>query len=483
MRSVALASLFLSSSAIAGSIQAPGVIAGPDSGPTTPNPAAAYYNPGALGAAKGLQTMFDVQVAAVRVDVDAWRNDGIDPNTGKPYDTATARVVAPVMFLGASYEILEDQLTAGLALTMPFLGGGDYTSGEEEGAPPYTSHQRYFGVNTKVITGQVIPAVSYTPVQDWGLHVGVGMTYTIDIFKITKNSFFKMGSPDAPYSSDPLLKGETSGSHLGWTAGLFWDKYEKVQLGLSYTSGGRFNGEGEGSVSFPTALTNEDGPLEVDALLAIEMNLPEIWRMSVNSQINEKFNIGATLDHYRWNACCGDEDGDIKVTLTDTDGDPIAQEGEDLGNGKVGKYPIQTSVNETIYSPRRLWDASNFTLFAGYQANYNIWLGGRVAYNQNAVPDYAVSPTNLDFENAGFQIGTRYTFGEEGDASRWTVGLSYAKFFLFERKITNSAWNQWPNVGGPDLRFSPKETPKNVSANGHYQAAVDIVGLRVEFAH
>ena len=220
MRSVALASIFLGTPAMAGSIQAPGVIAGPDSGPTTPNPAAAYYNPGALGAAKGLQTMFDVQVAAVRVDVDAWRNDGIDPNTGKPYKTATARVVAPVMFLGASYEILEDQLTAGLALTMPFLGGGDYTSGEKEGAPPYTSHQRYFGVNTKVITGQVIPALSYTPVKDWGLHVGVGMTYTVDIFQITKNSFFKMGSPDAPYSSDPILEGETMGSHLGWTAGV-----------------------------------------------------------------------------------------------------------------------------------------------------------------------------------------------------------------------------------------------------------------------
>ena len=85
--------------ALAGSIQAPGVIAGPDSGPTTPNPAATYYNPGALGAADGLQTLFDVQAASVRIDVDSWRNGGFDPNTGEPYYTATARVIAPVMFL------------------------------------------------------------------------------------------------------------------------------------------------------------------------------------------------------------------------------------------------------------------------------------------------------------------------------------------------------------------------------------------------
>ena len=116
---------------------------------------------------------------------------------------------------------------------------------------------------------------------------------------------------------------------------------------------------------------------------------------------------------------------------------------------------------------------------ARYQANNNILLGGRFAYNQNAVPDYAVSPTNLDFENVGFQIGSRYTFGEPEDASRWTVGVSYSKFFLYDRNITGSAWNG----GGPDERFSPTEAPFNVSSDGHYEVDVDIVGLRVEWAN
>jgi len=476
MRFFALVSFFISSSALAGSIQAPGVIAGPDSGPTTPNPAAAYYNPGALGAADGLQTMFDVQVASVRVDIDAWRNGGVDPNTGTAYNTATARVVAPIMFLGASYEILDDRLTAGLALTMPFVGGGDYTSGEKAGAPPYTSHQRYFGVNTKVITGQVIPALSFTPVQDWGLHIGAGMTYTLDMFQITKTSHFKdegygelQGEPQ-PYSGDPILNGSAKGSHLGWTAGLFWNKYEKAQLGVSYTSGGTFNGKGEGSVDFPVSL-NDTGDRYVEkANLEIKLKLPEIWRMSVNSQITEKLNVGVTLDHYRWHACCGDQSGDIAVTITD-------KKGKAIGAGEDSR--ASTEISKNIFSPRRLWDATNYTLFGGYQFNHNIWLGGRVGYNQNAVPEYAVSPTNLDFENAGFQLGTRYTFGEPNDPSAWTLGLSYSKFFLFERKIANSAWQG----DGPDERFSPTDPPLNVSADGHYQAKVDIVGLRVEFAH
>ncbi len=473
MRHTAFLLSILSLPAAAGSIQAPGVIGGPDSGPTTPNPAAVYYNPGALGAAKGIQTMFDVQVATVRVNIDSWRNGGFDPNTSAPYNTATARVVAPVMFMGGSYEILEDQLTAGLGLTMPFAGGGDYTSGEEAGAPPYTSHQRYFGVNTKIITGQVIPALSYTPIKDWGLHIGVGLTYTLDIFKITKSSNVGQeglgGSADepAPYSTDAVLSGETKGSHLGFIAGVFFDKYEKAQVGFSYTSGGRFNGTGQGEVTFPGFLVSDGKARSIEADLAIEMNLPSIWRMSVNSQVNEKLNIGATVDHYRWNACCGDEDGDIAVTLTDKSGKEVGASDDE----------VLMSVDKNIHSPRRLWDASNYTLFGGYQASNNIWLGGRVAYNQNAVPDYAVSATNLDFENAGFQIGTRYTLGDADDLSAWTVGVSYSKFFLFDRTITNSAWDG----GGPDARFSPTAPPFNVSSDGEYTADVDIVGMRVEW--
>jgi long-subunit fatty acid transport protein len=379
------------------------------------------------------------------------------------------------MFLGGSFEILDDQLTAGLALTMPFAGGGDYTSGEEAGAPPYTSHQRYFGVNTKIITGQVIPALSYTPVVDWGLHLGLGMTYTIDIFQITKSSNVGqegLGGSDeepAPYSTDAVLTGETKGSHMGFTAGVFFDKFEKAQLGISYTSGGEFNGKGTGEVTFPGFLVENGKPKTLDADLEIAMKLPAIWRMSINSQINEKFNVGATIDHYRWNACCGDEGGDIAVKLTDKKGKEVGKSDDD----------VLMSVDKEIYSPRRLWDASNYTLFAGYQANNNIWLGGRFAYNQNAVPDYAVSPTNLDFENVGFQIGSRYTFGEPEDASRWTVGVSYSKFFLYDRNITGSAWNG----GGPDERFSPTEAPFNVSSDGHYEVDVDIVGLRVEWAN
>ena len=471
MRTLVSTLAFVSSSAMAGSIQAPGVIAGPDSGAAIPNAASSYYNPGALAAADGFEAIFDVQLASVRVDVDSWRNGGFDPNTGAPYNTATARVKVPVTFLGASYEIIEDRLTAGLGLTMPFVGGGDYTSSEDAGAPPYTSHQRYFGVNTKVITAQVIPAIGFTPVQDWGLHVGAGMNYTMDIFSIVKNSNVGQegmgGSETAPepYSTDALLSGEAQGSHIGWTAGVFFDKIKEAQVGVSYTSAGRFSATGEGEVAFPGFLVEGGEPKSVDANLEIGLNLPAIWRLAFNSQITDKLNVGASVDQYRWYDCCGGEDGDIEVTLEDKDGNEVGS----------GDDTISMSVSKKIYGPRRLWDTNNLAAFAGYQATDAVWVGGRVGYNPNAVPDYAVGATNLDFENTGFQLGVKYRMPMGNKDGGLTYGLSYSKFYLVERKVSGTAWDG----GGPDQRFSPTEPPFNVSGDGHYRGAVDIFGVRL----
>jgi long-subunit fatty acid transport protein len=463
-----LGGLVLSLPVFAGSIQAPGVIAGPDSGPTTGNPAATVYNPAALSAAEGTQAMLDVQLASIRIDVTSWRNGGFDPNTGEPYSTAKARVKAPATFLGMSHELLKDKLTLGLGLTTPFIGGGDYTAGESN-PPPYTSHQRYFGINTKVITAQIIPAASYTPVKDWGLHIGAGMTYTLDIIQVTKASNTGTeGVGIEPYSTDAILTGEAQGSHLGWNVGLLYDKYERAQLGASYTSGGTFHAEGDASVKFPGFLVTGGDPKEVKGEVEVSIKLPAIIRAGLNSQITDTINVGLAWDHYRWHDCCGGRDGDIDIKLQDKSGNAIGSSDDD----------VQISVAKQQYGPRRLMDANNVSLFSGYQMSDTLWLGGRVGYNQNAVPDYAVGATNLDFENAGFMVGARYRLPlNESKSKGLTLGLAYSKFFLFTRRISGTAWG----ADVPDKRFSPSEPPINVSGDGIYEGKVDIFGFRLAY--
>ena len=464
------ASLITSSSALAGSIQAPGVIGGADSGPTAANPAATMYNPAALRLADGTQAMLDVQLANVRVDVTSWRNGGFDPNTGEPYGLAKARVKAPVTFLGFSYE-LPARTTIGLGLTTPFIGGGDYTAGEDN-PPPYTSHQRYFGINTKVITAQMLPSVSYTPVEDWGLHVGAGMTYTLDIIQVTKasNTGFEglQSNGTGPYSTDAILSGEARGSHLGWNVGVMFDKYEKAQLGASYTSAGTFHAEGDAKVEFPSALVAGDGGKTVKGDVEVSLNLPAIIRAGLNSQVSDKLNLGASWEHFQWHDCCGDRDGDIAIKLQDKDGNAVGEEDPD----------VQIGVSKQQYSPRRLLDANNVAFFGGYQHDDALWLGTRVSYNQNAVPDYAVGATNLDFENAGFMLASKYRFALNDKKTKGlTVGLSYSKFFLVTRKVSGTAWG----ADVPDERFSPADPPVNVSGDGIYEGKVDIFGFRLSY--
>jgi long-subunit fatty acid transport protein len=263
---------------------------------------------------------------------------------------------------------------------------------------------------------------------------------------------------------DTVLEIHGTGHHFGWNAGLFVDRWKYFQLGASYADNGDFHAEGEGSVTVPQWLGGGSPP----ALITFDAPLPPVINVWANSQVTEKLMIGAGWEYQMWNACCGDHEGDILIGITSEDGDAL---GEDEEDGITG-----LTVATEQYAPRRLWNASNFMASAGYQANDWLWLGGKGGYHQNAVPDYAVSATNIDYQSVGFQLAARAKV-----AKPLTVGVSYAKYFLFERTITNSAWDV-RDESDPAYRdefFSPKN-PYKASTNGVYSAKADMVGLRVD---
>lgn len=459
---LAVSSMFAATPALAGSISAPGVIGGVDSGAATPNPAALHYNPAAIAASDGLDVMIDTQLAIVRVDVEATRNGGIDPNTGKPYDLAMARKLVPVGIVGITYQAIEDRLTFGLGVTDSFVGGGDYTSSENN-PPPYTSHQRYHIIDTAIITATFTAGAGVTIVD--GFHVGGGAQYVMDSISIHRASDplgtegvpaaeLAMEVPDNPYSDDIYLTGKAGGHHFGWNAGIFIDKVKEFQFGISYTSGGTFSTEGEGEVEAPPTW----GGVTVPSKLGVDMKLPPVIRANVKSQVSDKVSVGAGIEYQLWNVCCGDEEGDILLRITNENGDEL---GPDDGLG--------LSVSSENYAPRRLWNAMNLSGTTGLQANDKLWAGLRVNYNQYAVPDYAVNPTNLDFANVGAMIGGRYNVG--GPVH---LGLAYSKFLLFTRDV-ETAWN----LQDGNERFSP-EYPFLTSGDGVYSGAVDIIGFQLQ---
>ncbi|MCB9777654.1 MAG: outer membrane protein transport protein [Alphaproteobacteria bacterium] len=457
----------LSGPAHAGSISTAGVTAGPDGGAATANVAAIAYNPGALAAVDGFQAMIDGQASFVRIETTTTRNGGIDPNTGQAYLPAQATAVVPNGLVGLSYQVIPDRLTVGFAAYDPFVGGGDYSGSEKGTVPPYTGHQRYHIIDTAIITLALEPAVAVTIVD--GLHVGAGAGWMIDTISVKQASDplgtegilaseLDQSPPDHPYALDTLLQGKASGGHFIWNAGVFVDKWRYLKVGASFSAPGRFTSKGDGSVTVPEDLSTVAGGVTVPAKVSVEFPLPAIARLYVDSQITDKVNIGAGVDYQMWNLCCGEQDGDITIGLTNEAGGAI---GPDDG--------VTIEIDTVQYSPRRLWNSMNISQLGGVQVNDDLWTGWRLMYNQNAVPDYAVSPSNLDFQNVGFSLGSRYRFAE-----KFTVGLSYTKYFLFTRTITDSAWDRRDG----NERFSP-ELPYKASTNGTYSGNVDTVGLRL----
>jgi long-chain fatty acid transport protein len=465
MRYVLSLALLTSGIAQAGSISAPGMLGGPDSGAATPNPAAVYFNPAAIAATEGVQVMIDGQLAFIRIDATSTRNDGIDPNTGEPYTVAQARVQVPAALIGATWKPFE-RVAFGFALTDAFVGGGDYTAGEPDLEAPFESHQRYAGVVSKLITLHAIPAVGIT-VMD-GVHIGGS-------YKLVLDSFYAMQASDplhaegvgpsgGAYESDTLLTIDASGMHTGWTVGAYVDRFSMARVGVSYTRNGVFDTAGTGSVEAPDQI----GGGSPEALVTFTAPLPDVLHAWVNSDINERLTVGAGVEWQRWGACCGGPDGDIVIGVTSLDGDALGADAEDN---------LSVEIATTQYSPRRLIDSMNVGMNAGYQINEATWLGARIQKNGSAVPDYAVSATNIDYANVGFMVAARRQLGAHVE-----LGLAYSKFFLEEREITNSAWDA--AASSPDYvddRFSPS-FPFKASANGVYSGKVDVVGVRLAMA-
>ena len=468
--------------ASAGSISAPGFLAGPDSNAATPNPAAPHTNPAVLGGTSGVRTMADVQLAFIRVDATTTRNGGIDPNTGLQYEPAQARVTVPVALLGVSWKA-NDKLAFGFSVSDTFVGGGDWTANEPDNEMPYQGHQRYAGVTTKLITLHMPPAVAVTPIE--GVHLGGGLKViynTISALQaadplntegVHPDDFGKDPVTDGmtrPYEGDTYLQGNASGVTLGWNAGVYFDSFKYARVGLSYTRNGRFSAEGTGSVTVPDYLSTSGEQQTVNAVTTFDQPMPDVVQFWVNSDVTKKLTLGAGFEYQLWNACCGgpantlepgnDDGGDLRIGVTDENGNPI---GPDAG--------LTITVAEEQWSPRRLWNSGNYAINGSYNFSKKFWLGWRAQYSQNAVPNYAVSGTNLDFQSVGGQLAGRFRFGKD---EKFTAGLSYAKFFTQDREITNSAWG----TENGDPRFSP-ETPYKANTNGTFSNQTDIVGARL----
>jgi long-subunit fatty acid transport protein len=461
-----LAASILFSVAHAGSITAPAQLGGIDT--VAGGPAAAFINPAELAAGEGFRTVADIQMVRIHVTATATRNKGIDPNTNKAYAPANIDTWVPVFLIGSAWTlpILEDRIALGFAFSDPFVGGGDYL-GDDEKAVPYKGHQRYGGIQTRIISLALSPAVGVRVIE--GLNVGAGITRYIDSIELLQASdpFGFEGKGASPYENDIILDADGSGGHWGWNAGVFFNRFKLAQVGVSYASGGTFRAAGDSSLNFPTVLTAGDGRETIEGKFKFEMPLPAIWRITMHSQLNKRIRVGVSGELQQWAKCCGDKDGDARVTISAKDGTLI-----DDSDGLL----TDIDVDKRRHSPRRLENSVSAMAHTAWWPTERFFVAGGIGYDGSAVPDFAIGPTNLDFTSVGGLLALRYRV-----AKPLVLGISYSKFFPTKRVVDSAAWgvSDEDDPDHVDDRFGPK-TPYRHSTNGTYAASMDALGIRVE---
>ncbi|MFT4976072.1 MAG: long-subunit fatty acid transport protein [Myxococcota bacterium] len=447
--------VLLSAAAWAGSISAPGIHAGPDASAATPGAHAVVYNPAALSAQPVRELLVDTQLAWVRAELTTTRNDGIDPNTDAPYAPAQASVASAVGYVAIAAPLIPGRLGGGLSVHNPFTGGASYLKNEPDPDSVFTGHQRYHGVRSILASLAVTGALGARVGE--GVHLGLSGAWYIDYATILRAARVTgdEGAPD--YSNDVILSGSAVGGHPGASAGIYVDRWPRLRLGASVQWSGTFRAQGgSGEVSVPGSFT-DSGQREVLPLgFGITFPLAPVVRLHASAPIGEG-EVGVGWENQLWNLCCGDADGDIVASIASADGDALGAE-----DG------LALEISETIYSPRRLWNAN--TVFVQGSRPLNDWhLSGQARYNQFAVPDYAVSASNLDFDTIILQLAGRREVREG-----LSLGLSYSRIFLLSRTITDSAWN----LGDGNARFSPA-APATTSGVGTYQASADLLGVQL----
>ncbi|MFT4976761.1 MAG: long-subunit fatty acid transport protein, partial [Myxococcota bacterium] len=146
-------------------------------------------------------------------------------------------------------------------------------------------------------------------------------------------------------------------------------------------------------------------------------------------------------------------------------------------SGVADKNPQLEEDAAALVEQSRLWARDNQdSFFAGFDAKGDLserWmLGGRLLFDNAAVPDVAVGPNNYD-SDALITSGLLAFRPIEAVA----VGLSYSHHFFAERTITDSGFAMTldPDSRAEDRWFYPH-------SNGTYNVTIDRVALSVSAA-
>jgi long-subunit fatty acid transport protein len=221
------------------------------SGPTDGDPGAIYWNPAALGLARGFQVMF---AGSGRYTTTTVKRQAIDPATGVPTGQPGASVTAhdlaqplqwppgPGAFLGLSSDIGGDRFALGFATYMPFLQQLHYPLSPSGAGDEPT---RYHALTVDLRNLALVPALAIRFGNDFRVGLAPGFLFSTGHLLFAEDTALDgCGSPPCGVEDPAAAARYDISSGQGITdakfsvtlgGGVYWRR-RNFSFGLSYQS-------------------------------------------------------------------------------------------------------------------------------------------------------------------------------------------------------------------------------------------------------
>lgn len=363
-------------------------IGGDGAGPVSADPAAVFWNPGALGLIEGTRLMLDTNLI--------YRSASFTRAVGGRFggqasldDLNAQPALAAVSDLGTA------DWSFGLGVYAPFGSGSAW----DDPHGPQRHHAIWGGIRSVYVT----PALSWRAAD--GLHVGLGLSYVrasvtayraVDLGAEIADATGADVPPEAPGNEGRALL-DFAGHGASWSLGATW-RVGPAVLGASYTSAVDLLLPGRLSVYIPRNAFFEGltgGDVTVDARMSTTW--PDVVRVGAGLSVGERWDLTAALEWARWSRYAA-------VSI-----DAVPEQVQGLGD----------------LDQRRVmgWrDTLGLRLGARYRLTEAVRIFGGLGGETGAVPDARLDPSVYDALKGGGALGVAWALTEN---VTWTTSYSH----------------------------------------------------------
>lgn len=256
---------------------------------------------------------------------------------------------------------------------------------------------RFLAVETEIRTFFFTPVLSYKVLDN--LSIGAGVSYAYGDVVIKRKNMLQ------PTNAEAMINLEGDGSGWGFLAGVYYQPFEKLSLGVTYKSSVKLEFEGDATADAPSQFA----PLLPTGSISAPLEVPANLTVGAAYHFTDKLVVTADYQFVGWSSY-----DKLEITFEDVE-DPDSR----------------VSSAERNYE-----DSYILRLGAEYQLLDELAVRCGILYDSNPVLEEYSEPTLPDSDRLGLNIGAGYAFTEH-----ISVDIAYLFLRFEERDINNSMIN------------------------------------------